>query len=67
MPPRKPCQSVAKPAALGLALASLAAALAGCASAHRPSGPPQASAYAPIVWQGTPPALHKTRMTTQGR
>lgn len=51
--------------ALGVAATLLATVLGGCSSASRPDGPPKARAYAPTVWQATPPALNQPRLASR--
>lgn len=52
---------------LGLLALGSACVLGGCSSSPRPDGPPQARAYAPMVWQATPPALNEPRVARDGR
>lgn len=63
-------RQTARPArtiAIGASLVLIVCALGGCSSPNRPDGPPQARAYAPTVWQGTPAALNSPRFARDGR
>lgn len=56
-----------RPALLALLALGAASVLGGCSSSPRPEGPPQARAYAPMVWQATPPALNEPRVARDDR